>query len=81
MDSPNDDLCPECGILRDEELIPEAYEAIWDALPQLRAAQDAGITVNCSECGRQLTFEDRGRVGSYWLNVPQLPRAATAVGV
>jgi predicted RNA-binding Zn-ribbon protein involved in translation (DUF1610 family) len=64
MDNSNDELCPECGILRDEELIPEAYEVLWDAIPELRAAQDAGIATNCPECGRQLTFEDRGEAGS-----------------
>ena len=51
-----DDICPVCGILRDEELTPAAYEVIWDALPHLRAAQDAGEAVSCEECGRQLTL-------------------------
>jgi hypothetical protein len=60
MDDSNDELCPECGILRGEELTPEAYEVLWDAIPMLREAQEAGIAINCSTCGRQLTFEDRG---------------------
>ena len=34
-----------------------AYETIWDALPELRASQDAGGPTYCPECGRQLTFE------------------------
>jgi hypothetical protein len=51
-----DDICPVCGILRGEELMPEAYEAMWDALPHLRAAQDAGEAIYCPDCGRQLTF-------------------------
>ena len=51
-----EDICPVCGILRDEELIPEAYEVIWDAIPHLRAAQNAGEAIYCEECGRQLTF-------------------------
>jgi uncharacterized Zn finger protein len=48
-----DDICPVCGILRDEELTPEV---IWDALPHLRAAQEAGEVVRCEECGRRLTI-------------------------
>ncbi len=51
-----DDVCPVCGILREDELIPEAYEVLWDAVPELRAAQDAGESVYCEECGRQLTL-------------------------
>jgi acetone carboxylase gamma subunit len=52
-----DDICPVCGILRDEEeLTPEAYEVIWDSLPHLRAAQESGEVVRCEERGRRLTL-------------------------
>jgi hypothetical protein len=51
-----DDICPVCGILRDEELTPGACEVIWDAMPHLRAAQDAGEVIYCEECGRRLTL-------------------------
>ncbi len=51
-----DDICPVCGILRDEELTPEAYEVIWDALPHPRDAQEASEVVRCEECGRRLTL-------------------------
>jgi len=61
-DASDDDLCPVCGILRNEELTPEAYEVLWDAAPALRAAHDAGESTYCPECGRQLTFgEGEGR--------------------
>jgi hypothetical protein len=53
-----DDICPVCGILRDDELTPEAYEVLWDAVPELRAAQNAGEATYCPECGRQLTFRE-----------------------
>lgn len=55
-----DDICPVCGILRGEELTPEAYEVLWDAVPELGAAQDAGETIDCEECGRRLTFGGEG---------------------
>jgi hypothetical protein len=55
--SADNDICPVCGITRDDELIPEAYEVIWDAVPELRAAQDAGEATYCPECERQLTYE------------------------
>ncbi len=55
-DRPSDEVCPVCGILRGEELIPEAYEVLWDAVPELRAAQNSGTPTYCPECGRQLTF-------------------------
>jgi hypothetical protein len=51
-----DDICPVCGILHDEELTPEAYEVMWEAIPHLRAAQDAGEVIYCEECGRRLTL-------------------------
>jgi hypothetical protein len=49
--------CPVCGIVPGEDLIPEAYEVLWDAIPELRASQQAGTPTYCPECGRQLTFE------------------------
>jgi hypothetical protein len=33
-----------------------AYEVMWDALPHLRDAQEAGEVVRCEECGRRLTL-------------------------
>ena len=48
--------CLVCGIPPDDELIPEAYEALWDAIPDLRAAQDSGTPTRCPDCGRQLAF-------------------------
>lgn len=61
MDSTSNEPCPVCGIVPGEVLMPEAYEVLWDAIPELRAAQEAGHSTDCPECGRQLTFEDRGR--------------------
>jgi hypothetical protein len=52
--------CPECGISPDDELTQEAYEVLWDAIPELRAAQDSGEKIRCSECGRRLTFGEGG---------------------
>lgn len=52
------DPCPACGISPDDVLIPEAYEVLWDLIPHLREAQDAGNATYCPECGRQLTFEE-----------------------
>ena len=50
--------CPMCGIVPGEQLEPAAYEAIWDAIPDLKAAQGTGTSIHCPECGRQLTFAD-----------------------
>lgn len=56
-DAPFRDPCPVCGIPPDEySLEPGAYEVLWDAVPSLREAQDAGVVTHCPECGRQLTF-------------------------
>ncbi len=48
--------CPVCGIPLDDDLTPEAYEALWDAIPDPRAAQDSGTPTRCPECGREPTF-------------------------
>jgi hypothetical protein len=42
----DEDICTVCGILKGEDLIPEPYEAMWDA----------GEAIYCPDCGRQLTF-------------------------
>lgn len=63
MTDHSDEPCPVCGIAPSDELEPAAYEAIWDALPELGAAQDAGTPTYCPECGRQLTFGE-GEGGS-----------------
>jgi hypothetical protein len=44
-----------CGILTCEELNPAAYEVLWDVVPALRDAQEAGQRTYCPECSRQLT--------------------------
>ena len=54
----DDDICPACGILRGEELTRAAYEVLWEAIPVLRVAQDAGEATYCPECGRQLAFAE-----------------------
>jgi hypothetical protein len=46
-----EELCPVCGTLIGEELTPEAYKVVWDAIPAL----DAGQTIYCPECSRELT--------------------------
>lgn len=50
------DPCPACGIPPDDALEPGAYEVLWDAVPGLREAQEAGTVIYCPQCGRQLTF-------------------------
>src|SRR5215207_10365812 len=45
----DDDICPACGILRGEVLRSETYETIWDAIPHLRVAQDAGEAISEGE--------------------------------
>jgi len=57
-----EEFCPVCGIVPSDELTPAAYQVIWDALPTIGAAQEAGQTVCCPECGRQLT-SPRGESG------------------
>jgi hypothetical protein len=65
-----EDICPVCGILTHEELNPAAYEVLWDVIPALRDAQEAGQRTYCPECSRQLTFfRARGEDDTYWLNV------------
>ncbi len=54
----SEEPCPVCGIPPSDELEPAAYEAIWEALPDLKAAQEAGEETYCRECGRQLTFPE-----------------------
>lgn len=54
----SEDPCEVCGIVPGESLTPAAYEVLWEAVPDLRDAQDLGTSVYCPECGRQLTFAE-----------------------
>ncbi len=53
---PSNEPCPVCGIAPADELEPAAYEVLWDAVPELRAAQESNTPAFCPECGRQLAF-------------------------
>ena len=55
--------CPVWGIVPSDLLEPAAYEVVWEAIPELRAAQDAGAETYCPECGRQLSYGEGEGIG------------------